>query len=68
MKKSQGEATTATSLGEKFDLGYDVLDYIDVRKTRVVDPQSERPSACHAEAGRRRVIREKPARYSKKTG
>jgi len=32
MKKSQGEATTAKNLEEKFDRGEDVLDYFDVGK------------------------------------
>ena len=75
MKKSQGEATTAKNLEEKFDRGGDVLDYFDVRKARIIDPQSKTKSpypalkgsaACHAEAGRRRVVREKSARYRKK--
>jgi len=83
MKKSQGEATTAKNLEEKFDRGEDVLDYFDVREARVIDPQSKgsaakgkvaypvkrnskRPAACHAEAGRRRVVREKAARYRNK--
>lgn len=41
MKKSEGEATTAKSLEEKFDRGEDVLEYFDVRKARVLDPQSK---------------------------
>ena len=83
MKKPQDEATTAKNLEEKFDRGDDVLDYFDVRRPRVIDPQSKgsaakgkvaypvkrnskRPAACHAEAGRRRVVREKSGRYRKK--
>jgi hypothetical protein len=80
MKKSQGDATTAKNLEEKLDRGEDVLDYFDVRKARLIDPQSKRSTsqtkfsypalkgsaACHAEAGRRRVVREKSARYRKK--
>ncbi len=80
MKKSQEEATTAKNLEEKFDRGDDVLDYLDGRKARVIDPQSKgsaakakfaypklkQSAACHAEAGRRRVVREKSARYRKK--
>jgi len=79
MKKSQGEATTAKNLEEKFDRGEDVLDYFDVREARVIDPQSKgsvakgkvaypvkRSAACHAEAGRRRVVREKAVRYRNK--
>ena len=41
MKKSQAEATTAENLEKKFDRGEDVLDYFDIRKARVVDPQSK---------------------------
>ncbi len=80
MKKPQDEATTAKNLEEKFDRGDDVLDYFDVRRPRVIDPQSKgsaakttfvypkskRPAAWHAEAGRRRVVREKSGRYRKK--
>jgi hypothetical protein len=83
MKKSQSDATTAKNLEGKFDRGEDVLNYFDVRKARVIDPESKgspakakfsypvkhnakRPTACHAEAGRRRVVREKSVRYRKK--
>jgi hypothetical protein len=41
MKKSQAEATTAKNLEEKFDRGEDVLDYFDVRKARVINPNSK---------------------------
>ena|SRR5207302_1837950 len=64
----------------KFDRGDDVFDYLDVRKARVIDPQSKGSAAkgkfaypkfkgsaaCHAEAQRRLVVREKSARYRKK--
>jgi hypothetical protein len=80
MKKSQADQTTAKNLEDKFDRGEEVLDYFDVRKARVIKPQSKgsaakakfaypklkRSAACHAEAGRRRVVREKSARYRKK--
>jgi len=73
MKKSQGEATTAKNLEEKFDRGDDVLDYFDVRKARVIDPQS-RGSAAKAtfaypvkrNSRRPAVVREKSARYRNK--
>ena len=45
MKKSQADATTAGNLEEKFDRGDDVLDYFDVRKARVIDPQSKRSTS-----------------------
>jgi hypothetical protein len=41
MKKSQGEATIAKNLEDKFDRGEDVLDYFDVRKARVINAQSK---------------------------
>jgi hypothetical protein len=41
MPKSQ-DKTTAKNLEEKFDRGENVLDYLDVRKARVVDPQGKR--------------------------
>lgn len=41
MKKTQAEETTAKNLEDKFDRGEDVLDYFDVRKVRVVGPQSK---------------------------
>jgi len=40
MRKSQADATTARNLEEKFNRGEDVLDYFDVRKACVIDPQS----------------------------
>jgi len=42
MKKSQGDATTAKNLQDKFDRGEDVLDYFNVRKARLIDPGSVR--------------------------
>ena len=35
------QPTTAKNLEEKFDRGEDVVDYFDVRKARVVGPQSK---------------------------
>ena len=73
MKKSQGNATTAKNLEEKFDRGEDVLDYFDVRKARVIDPQAKGSAAkakfaypIKRNAKRPAVVREKPARYRKK--
>ena len=73
MRKSQADATTARNLEEKFDRGENVLDYFDVRKARVIDPQSKR-SPSEAEFShpvkrngkRPAVVREKSARYRKK--
>jgi len=73
MKKSQGEPTIAKNLEEKFDRGDDVLDYFDVRKPRVIDPQSK-GSAAKAKFAypvkrnykRPAVVREKSARYRNK--
>ncbi len=45
MKKSRTDATTARNLEEKFDRGENVLDYFDVRKARIIDPQSKSSSA-----------------------
>jgi len=69
MKKSQADATTARNLDEKFNRGEDVLDYFDVRKARVVDPQSKSgarnkfayPAKRNAKPPA--VVREKSARY-----
>ena len=59
----------------KFDRGENVLDYFDVRKPRIIDPQSKRSSAKtkFPYPGKRNakpaaVVREKSARYLKKTG
>jgi hypothetical protein len=75
MKKSQGEATTAKNLEEKFDRGDDVLDYFDVRKARVTTPQSKGSAAkakfaypMKRNSKRPAIVREKSARYRKKTG
>jgi hypothetical protein len=72
MKKSQADATTAKNLVEKFDRGEDV-DYFDVRKARVIDPQSKRSSSktkfsypVKRNGKRPAVVREKSARYRKK--
>lgn len=72
MKKSEREATTTKNLEEKFDRGKDVLDYFDLRKARVIDPQSEGSAKakfaypvkrnCKSTA----IVREKPAGYRKK--
>jgi len=45
MKKSQADPTTARNLEGKFDRGEDVLDYFDVRKARIIDPQSKRSTS-----------------------
>lgn len=75
MPKSQNKETTAENLEQRFDQGEDVLDYFDVDKARVIKPQSERSTAKSkfkypARPSNRRaaVVREKPARYRKKTG
>jgi hypothetical protein len=74
MKKSQADPTTAKSLEDKFDRGEHVLDYFDVRKARVIQPQSKGSATKRAWAypakgnSKRRVaVREKAARYRKKT-
>jgi hypothetical protein len=73
MKKSQGEATTAKNLEEKFDRGDDVLDYFDVRKARVIDPQSKGSAgktkfaySVKRNSKRPAAVREKSAPYRKK--
>jgi hypothetical protein len=71
MKKSQANQTTAKNLEEKFDQGEDVLDYFDLRKARLVDPQSKRnakkkfPYPVKRSSRRTAVVREKSARYQK---
>jgi hypothetical protein len=59
----------------KFDRGENELDYFDVRKARIIDPQSKRSSAKtkfpfreNELPNRAAVVREKSARYLKKTG
>ena len=72
MPKSQDKKTTAKSLEEKFDHGEDVLDYFDLKKAQVVDPQAK--SSVQQKFGysmkrnsqRRAVVREKSAGYRKK--
>jgi hypothetical protein len=73
MKKSQANPTTAKNLEEKFDRGEDVLDYFDVRKARVITPQSKGSTAkakfaypAKRNSNRRAVVREKSAHYRKK--
>jgi hypothetical protein len=75
MKKSQTKPTTAENLERKFDRGEEVLDYFDLQKARVIEPQS-RKSAVKAKSsgaysmksnsGQRAVVREKSANYRKK--
>ena len=73
MPKSQDKKTTADNLEDKFDRGEDVLDYFDLRKARVVDPQSKTSDKekfaypGKRNSTRRSVVREKSARYRKKT-
>jgi hypothetical protein len=73
MKESQVNATTAKNLEEKFDRGQDVLDYFDVRKARVIRPQSKEAAAkakfrypVKRNSNRRAAVREKSAPYRKK--
>jgi hypothetical protein len=73
MTKSQAEPTTARNLEEKFDRGDDVLDYFEVRKARVIKPQSLGSAAkakftypVKRNSKRPAVVREKSARYRKK--
>jgi len=72
MKKSLANQTTAKNLQERFDRGEDVLDYFDLRKARLVDPQSNRnakgkfPYPVKRTPKRTAVVREKSAHYQKK--
>jgi hypothetical protein len=73
MPRSQDKSTTPENLEEKFDRDEeDVLDYFEVRKARVVDPQSKSNAKekfaypVKRSADRRAVVREKSARYRKK--
>jgi hypothetical protein len=57
----------------KFDRGEDVLDYFDVRKARVIRPQSQASTAkaklthpAKRNSDRRAAVREKSARYRSK--
>ena len=74
MKKSQADATTARNLEKKFNRGEDVLDYFDVRKACVIDPQSKRSTSktkfsypVKRNSKRQAIVREKSERYRKKT-
>jgi hypothetical protein len=73
MPRSQDKRTTAENLEEKFDRGEDVLDYLDVRKARVIRPQFQESTAkakltysAKRNSHRRAAVREKAARYSKR--
>ena len=72
MPKAHDRKTTADNLEEKFDRGEDVLDYFDLRKARVVDPQSKVSDKekfaypVKGNSARRVVVREKSVRYRKK--
>ncbi len=73
MPKSSDKRTTAENLEEKFDRGENVLDYFDLKKARVVDPQSKRSTSktkfaypVKRDSKRPAVVREKSARYRKK--
>ena len=74
MKKSQADPTTARNLEDKFDRSEDVLDYFDVRKARVIDPQAKELGSKSKFAypvkrnskQRATVVRDKSARYRKK--
>ena len=74
MRKSQDKQTTAENLEERFDRGEEVLDYFDVRKARVINPRSKGSVVKTKFAypakrnSKRAAIREKSARYRKKTG
>ena len=41
MKTSPADQTTAKNLEEKFDRGEEVLDYFEVTRARVINPQSK---------------------------
>jgi hypothetical protein len=73
MKKSQADPTTAKNLEGKFDRGENVLDYFDVRKAGVIDPQSKEPTSktkfsypVKRNGKRPAAAREKSPRYRKK--
>ena len=73
MKKSQADATTARNLEEKFNRREDVLDYFNVRKACVIDPQSKSSISktkfsypVKRKSKRPAVVREKSERYRKK--
>jgi len=67
------QATTAKNLEDKFDWGEDVLDYFDVRKAPVINPNSKGSVVktkfaypAKRNSNRRAAVREKPAIYRKK--
>jgi hypothetical protein len=73
VKKSQSNATTAKNLKEKFDRAEDVVDYFDVRKARVINPNSKGSvvKTKFAYPPKRNskqpaTVREKSVRYRKK--
>ena len=72
MQESQDKRTTAENLEQKFGRGEDVLDYFDLRKARIVDPQSKVSDnekfayPVKQNSTRRVVIREKSVRDRKK--
>ena len=75
MRKSQDKQTTGENLEDKFDGGEEVLDYFEVTKARVINPRSKgsvmkTKFAYPAKRNSKRaaVVREKSARYRKKTG
>ena len=72
MPKSQ-DKTTTENLEAKFDRGEDMLDYFDVSKARMIDPESKCGGKRLVYPAKRNsvrpaVVREKSARYRKKTG
>ena len=75
MKKSRTEPTTAKNFERKFDRGEEVLDYFDVRKGRVIEPQSRasvgkaKSSGAYSvkvSSGHRVAVREKSPSYRRK--
>ena len=72
MPKSQDKKTTAKNLEEKFDHGEDVLDYFDLKKAPVVDPQAKSSVqqkfrySMKRNSQRPAVVREESAGYRKK--
>jgi hypothetical protein len=74
-EKTQPEATTAKNLERKFGRGEDVLDYFNVKKARVIEPQSKASvvkskssgmSSAKASSSQIAVVHEKAASYHKK--
>jgi hypothetical protein len=63
MRKSQVEQTTKRNLEAKFDRGEDVLDYFDMKRSRVIEPNRGRSQYKKPEADRETaVVREEPRR------